>query len=309
MLDVKGQGHAKRALEVAAAGGHSLLMVGPPGAGKSMLAARFPGLLPALSEDEALEVAAVHSAAGRFCASQWGERPYRTPHHTASAIALVGGGSNPRPGEITLAHHGVLFLDELPEYPRGVLETLREPLETGFVSIARAARHARFPARFLLLAAMNPCPCGYLGHPSGKCGCAPDAIKRYRGRLSGPLADRIDLKIEVPALPIEEFGRASATEASAAIRDRIERARNSQCTRQGCTNALLGVRDTEAHCAPCVQGEALLRIAIAKLSLSARAYHRILRVARSIADLAVSQNVAVAHVAEAIQYRRLDPAF
>jgi magnesium chelatase family protein len=309
MLDVKGQAHAKRALEVAAAGGHSLLMIGPPGAGKSMLAARFPGLLPALGEDEALEVAAVHSAAGRFSASQWGERPYRTPHHTASAIALVGGGGNPRPGEISLAHHGVLFLDELPEYPRSVLETLREPLETGSVSIARAARHARFPARFLLLAAMNPCPCGYLGHPSGKCRCTPDAIKRYRGRLSGPLADRIDLKIEVPALPIEEFGKASNSEASAAIRDRIERARSCQDTRQGCTNSLLGVRDTEAHCAPCAQGEALLRKAITKLSLSARAYHRILRVARSIADLAVSQHVAAPHVAEAVQYRRLDPAF
>lgn len=309
MADVKGQAHAKRALEVAAAGSHSLLMVGPPGAGKSMLAARFPGLLPALNESEALEVAALHSAAGRFSASQWAQRPYRTPHHTASAVALVGGGSNPRPGEISLAHHGVLFLDELPEYPRSVLETLREPLETGSVSIARAARHARFPARFLLLAAMNPCPCGHLGHPLGKCRCTPDSIKRYRGRLSGPLADRIDLKIEVPALPIEEFGKASATETSATIRDRVEHARNSQNTRQGCTNALLGVRETEAHCSPCAQGEALLRNAISKLSLSARAYHRILRVARSVADLADSRNVAAGHVAEAIHYRRLDPAF
>ena len=274
-----------------------------------MLAARFPGLLPALGESEALEVAALHSAAGRFCASQWAERPYRTPHHTASAVALVGGGSNPRPGEISLAHHGVLFLDELPEYPRSVLETLREPLETGSVSIARAAQHARFPARFLLLAAMNPCPCGYLGHPSGKCRCTPDSIKRYRGRLSGPLADRIDLKIEVPALPIEEFGKAPATEASATIRDRIEHARSTQSTRQGCANALLGVRETQAHCSPCAQGEALLRSAISKLSLSARAYHRILRVARSVADLADSRNVAAGHVAEAIQYRRLDPMF
>lgn len=309
MADVKGQSHARRALEVAAAGGHSLLMVGPPGAGKSMLAARFPGLLPALGEEEALEVAAIHSASGGFVPAQWGERPYRSPHHTASAIALVGGGGNPRPGEISLAHHGVLFLDELPEYPRSVLETLREPLETGSVSIARAARHARFPARFQLLAAMNPCPCGYLGHPSGKCRCTPDAVARYRARLSGPLADRIDLKIEVPALPVEEFGSTPSGESSASIRARIVHARDNQETRQGQSNAMLGVQETETYCSPCAQGEALLRIAISKLSLSARAYHRILRVARSIADLESSRDVSASHVAEAIQYRRLDSAF
>ena len=309
LSEVKGQAHAKRALEVAAAGGHSFLMIGPPGAGKSMLAARFPGLLPRLDESESLEVAEIHSAAGGFDPARWGQRPYRAPHHTASAIALVGGGANPRPGEISLAHNGVLFLDEIPEYPRSVLETLREPLETGTVSISRAARQAQFPARFQLVAAMNPCPCGYLGHPSGKCRCAPDVIARYRGRLSGPLADRIDIKIEVPALPVDEFTASAGGEPSSHLRARVERARDGQKSRQGCANALLGVRATEAHCTPCAQGNALLRQAIARLSLSARAYHRILRVARTIADLACSEGIAVAHVAEAIQYRRLDAAF
>ena len=307
--EVKGQAQVKRALEVAAAGGHSFLMIGPPGAGKSMLAARFPGLLPVLSEEESLEVAAIHSAAGGFAPTQWGERPYRSPHHTASAVALVGGGSNPRPGEISLAHHGVLFLDELPEYPRSVLETLREPLETGWVSIARAARHARFPASFQLVAAMNPCPCGYLGHPSGKCRCTPDAIARYRGRLSGPLADRIDLKVEVPALAIEEFSGTSENEKSSVVRTRIERAREIQNARQGCTNSRLGVTGTELFCPPSADGGSLLRNAIERLSLSARAYHRILRVARSIADLAFCNAIETVHIAEAIQYRRLDAAF
>lgn len=308
LADVKGQAHAKRALEVSAAGAHSLLMVGPPGAGKSMLAARFPGLLPDLARDEALEVAAIHSAAGKFESSRWGVRPFRAPHHGASAVALVGGGGNPRPGEISLAHHGVLFLDELPEFPRSVLESLREPLETGSVSIARAARHVRFPARFQLIAAMNPCPCGFCGHPSGKCRCTPDAIARYRGRLSGPLADRIDLKIEVPALAMDDFRMSATGESSARVRARVERARAGQLARQGCVNAILGARETEEHCMPEPQGEAMLRRAIDQLSLSARAYHRILRVARSIADLAGSDQVSVPHLAEAIQYRRFDAA-
>src|SRR5262245_28281834 len=308
--DVKGQQQAKRALEVAAVGAHSVLMVGPPGTGKSMLAARFPGILPALSQAEALEVAAIHSvSAGGFEAAHWGERPYRAPHHSASAAALVGGGVLPRPGEISLAHHGVLFLDELPEFDRDVLEALREPLESGRVSIARAARQSQFPARFQLVAAMNPCPCGHCGDRSGRCRCTPERIARYRGRVSGPLADRIDIKLEVPAPRQGELLAPAEGETSAGIRARVEKARELQLARQGKPNALLGTREIDRHCGTDRDGDQLLRHALARLLLSARAYQRVLRVARTIADLAGASTIGAEHIAEAIQYRRLDASF
>jgi magnesium chelatase family protein len=307
LLDVKGQAPARRALEIAAAGGHSLLMVGPPGTGKTMLAQRLPGILPPMSEAEAIAAAAVQSIGGRgFDPARWRQRPYRAPHHTASAVALVGGGGQPRPGEVSLAMHGVLFLDELPEFERRVLEVLREPLESGRITISRAAHQADFPARFQLVAAMNPCPCGYLGHPSGKCRCTPDQIARYRGRISGPLLDRIDLQVEVPALPEQELLRQSAAESSASVRARVVAARERALARQGKANALLEGREIEAHCAPGAEGKALLKQAIVRFGLSARASHRVLKVARSIADLAASPGVAAAHIAEAIQYRHVD---
>jgi len=304
--EVKGQGKAKRALEIAAAGGHSLLMSGPPGTGKSMLASRFAGILPTMTETEALESAAIQSLNGNYNLENWKRRSYRAPHHTASGVALVGGGGIPRPGEISLAHHGVLFLDELPEFDRKVLEVLREPLESGHITISRAARQADFPAQFQLLAAMNPCPCGYLGHYNNNCRCTPDQISRYKSKISGPLLDRIDLLIEVPALKEEELTSTHSVESSATIRQRVEDARALQIKRQNKPNYALGSLEIEALCQPDEAGKTLLKAAISRLNLSARAYHRILKVARTIADLAGEHAIQTEHIAEAIQYRRSD---
>jgi magnesium chelatase family protein len=304
LADVKGQQLARRALEIAAAGGHSLLMSGPPGAGKSMLASRLPGILPPMTQTEALESAAVLSLSGGFRCDNWRVRPFRSPHHSASGVALVGGGNPPRPGEISQATHGVLFLDELPEFDRKALEVLREPLEAGRITISRAARQADFPARFQLIAAMNPCPCGYLGHPSNQCRCSPEQVARYRGRISGPLLDRIDLHIEVAALPESEMTSAADGEASAVVRQRVTAARVRQLERQGAPNAQLAGKQIDQHCRTDSAGMTLLKQAITRLNLSARAYHRILRVARSIADLADTEQINAAQIAEAVQYRR-----
>ena len=304
MADVKGQAAARRALEIAAAGGHSILMMGAPGSGKSMLAQRFAGLLPDMTTQEALESAAVASLGGRFTLDAWAVRPTCAPHHTASAVALVGGGSPPRPGEISLAHHGVLFLDELPEFPRAALEALREPLESGTITISRAAHRAEFPARFQLVGAMNPCPCGYLGSNLRACRCSPDQVARYQGKLSGPLLDRIDLHVEVGALAAQELINTPPGESTASIRPRISAARERAMARQGSTNQALSGQAIDEQCKLDDAAAKFLNTAAARLGWSGRSIHRCLKVARTIADLSGAAKVQVTHVAEAIQYRR-----
>jgi magnesium chelatase family protein len=302
--EVKGQQAARRALEIAAAGGHSLLLVGPPGTGKSMLAQRLPGILPPMTADEALQSAAVLSLSGQFVPQRWASRVFRSPHHSASGAALVGGGGVPQPGEISLAHCGVLFLDELPEFDRRVLEVLREPLESGRITISRAARQVDFPARFQLIAAVNPCPCGYFGHRTQACNCTPAQIARYRDRISGPLLDRIDLRVEVPSLTERGLLDAPGGEPSAQVAQRVLRAHGRARSRQGFANAMLGGADIDRLCRPEGAARQLLHAASSRLGWSARAYHRVLQVARTIADLEDVEQLAAAHVAEAIQYRR-----
>ena len=308
LSDVRGQYYARRALEIAASGGHSLLMIGPPGTGKSMLATRLPGILPEMSAGEALETAAIHSLSTTgFFRQNWRVRPFRSPHHTASAVALVGGGSNPRPGEISLAHHGVLFLDELPEFQRQVLEVLRQPMESGTIVISRAARQAEFPCRFQLVAAMNPCPCGHLGDPDVLCRCGVTQVQRYRDRVSAPLLDRIDLQVAVTRVPRELLRlEAPPGESSEQVRLRVRQARKLQVARGAACNAMLSEPDLREFCMLDKKGSALIEQAMKKLSFSARAYKRILRVARTIADLADAPTITAENVAEAISFRELN---